>query len=312
MSLKERALYIASLAFFAGAIYAYFYESRSTGLLPVVTHPFRTHAVSIALTGLFLLVLALIARKFSSEAKNKASASGTRPRAFILAFLIAGFVMKIVGEAVHELLGHGSFVLLFGGRVTHFYVSLLWPYEFSQVGWSIPSASPDQMAWVIGGGILVSATVSFLIQFLLLRKQLRWQFSVPLFWLSFWCYINATGYLIIGGIFPFGDVEELIRLGVLTSYFAAMIGAALFLTGFLLLSEILRRTLTAFLKEKTRWWILTFWFIVPVLVGLNMAGRGMFHFFVVPFSFIPILLSYLLEFQIKGKYSVKNSAHDCD
>ena len=161
MSIKERASYIASLALFAGAIYAYLYESRSTGLLPVVTYPFRTHAISLALTGLVLLVLALIARRFSPEVKNKTSASGTRPWAFILAFLIAGFMMKIVGEAVHELLGHGSFVLLFGGHVTSFYISLLWPYEFSYVGWSIPSASPDQMAWVIGGGILVSATVSF-------------------------------------------------------------------------------------------------------------------------------------------------------
>jgi len=64
MSLKERALYTASLALFAVAIYAYLYESRSTGLLPVVTYPFRTHAISVALTGLVLLALALIVRRF--------------------------------------------------------------------------------------------------------------------------------------------------------------------------------------------------------------------------------------------------------
>jgi len=302
MSIKERALYIASLVLFAGAIYAYLYESRSTGLLPVVTYPFGTHAVSLALIGLVLLVLALIAQRFSPEVKNKTSTSGTGPWAFILAFLIAGFMMKMVGEVVHELLGHGFFVLLFGGHVTHFFISLLWPYEFSYVRWSIPSASPGQMAWVTSGGILVSAIVSFSIQILFLRKQLRWQFSVPLFWLSFWCYINATGYLIVGGVFPFGDVEELFRLGVLTSYFATIIGMALFLAGFFLLSEILRGTLIAFLKEKAGWGILTFWFIIPALVGLTMAGRGMSHFLLVPFSLIPILLSYLYEFQVKGKY----------
>lgn len=255
-------------------------------------------------------MLTLIARKFSPEAKKKTSAIGTRPWHFTLAFLIAGFMMKVVGEAVHELLGHGSFVLLFGGQITHFYISLLWPYEFSYVGWSIPSATPGQMTWIIGGGILVSVIVSYSIQILLLRKQIRWQFSVPLFWLSFWCYISSTGYLIISGALPFGDVEELIHLGVLTSSFALMIGTALFLTGFLFLSKILRKTLTIYLKQKTRWWILIFWFVIPVLVGLTMAGRGMFHFLIVLFSFIPILLSYLLEFQIKSKYCVRGSAHD--
>lgn len=301
MSLKERALYIASLALFGGAIYAYFYESRYTGLLPVVTYPLRVYAAPLALCGIVLLILAVIVRKFSLEAKNRTSARNIRNRTFIPAFLFAGFVMKMVGEAVHELLGHGSFALLFGGQVTYVYISLLWPYEFSYVGLSIPSAMPDQMAWIVGGGILVSAIVSFLIQFLLLWKYIRWQFSLPLFWLSFWCHINATGYLIVGGISPFGDVEELMRLGALTSLLAVMLGAALFLAGFFLLSEILRRTLTIVLEKKARWEMLAFWFIVPALVGLTMAGRGIFHFLLVPFSFIPVLLSYLLEFKIKRR-----------
>lgn len=38
----------------------------------------------------------------------------------------------------------------------------------------------------------------------------------------------------------------------------------------------------------------------------------MFHVFLVPFRFIPILLSYLLDFQIKSKYDVRDSAHDGD
>jgi len=92
--------------------------------------------------------------------------------------------MKIGGEVVHELLGHGPFVLLFGGHVTHVYISPLWPYKLSYVRWSIPSATPEQMAWIIGGGIRVSALVSYSIQLLLLRKQLLRQLSVPLFWLA--------------------------------------------------------------------------------------------------------------------------------
>jgi len=95
------------------------------------------------------LVLALIRRRSSSEVGRETSAIGvTGVRLFVLAFFIAGFLMKIVGEVVHELLGHGSFVLLFGGQVTDFYISLIWPYELSYVIANIPNASHDQMAWV--------------------------------------------------------------------------------------------------------------------------------------------------------------------
>lgn len=289
--------------FFAGSICAHLYEPCSARLLPVVTYPLRIQEISLALAGLVLRVLVLMAREFS-DARDKTSAIEVGRWTFVLAFLIAGFVTKIVGEAVHELLGHGSFVLLFGGQVTHFHISFLWPYEFSYVRWSLADATPDQTAMIMGGGILVGAIISFSIQFFLLWKKLRWQFSVPLFWLSFWCYANATGYLILGGIFPFGDVKELFRLRVLTSSSAVMVGTVLFFGGFLLLSEILRRTLTTLLKEKTRWWILTFWFVVPALVGLTTISHEMFHLFFVPISFAPILLSFLLEFVFREKKNI--------
>jgi len=300
MNLKETALYIASLTLFAISIYAHLHESRYTNWLPVVTYPFRVYAIPVALVGVALLVLALIVRKFL-KAKDKTSTRATQSCAFTLVFLITGFAMKIVGETVHELLGHGSFVLLFGGQVTDFYISLLWPVEFSYVGWSLPSASLVQRAFIISGGILVSSILSYSIQTLLLLKQFRWSLSVPLFWLSFWCYINATGYLIIGGVSPFGDVEELIHIGVTTSYLAAIIGTVLFLAGFFFFSEILRRTLTTFLKEEARFGILAFWCIIPVLVTLTLLGREMFHIVLVLASLIPILLSYLLEFHVKAK-----------
>jgi len=128
----------------------------------------------------------------------------------------------------------------------------------------------------------VSLIISYSVQVFLLWKRIRWHFSVPLFWLSFWGYISATGYLIVGGVSPFGDVEELIRLGVLTSSLALMIGTALFIVGFFTLSVILRGTLATLLREKARWWTLAFWFIVPVLVGLTMAVVGFSTFFWFP------------------------------
>jgi len=90
MNLKEKSLYTASLVLFVVAVYSYFYESRYTGLLPVVTYPFRTYTIPIALTGLILLVLALIARKFSPEAKNKTSGFISILLSYLLEFQIKG------------------------------------------------------------------------------------------------------------------------------------------------------------------------------------------------------------------------------
>lgn len=33
---------------------------------------------------------------------------------FLSLFLSVGFIMKILGEVIHEIIGHGLFVLLFG------------------------------------------------------------------------------------------------------------------------------------------------------------------------------------------------------
>ncbi|MFX1534275.1 MAG: hypothetical protein ACFFDI_08650 [Promethearchaeota archaeon] len=296
MSLKEKALYIVSIVSFISALFAYLYESHATHVLPVITYPLRIYVIPLILVGLIFLVLALILR---TENETTALTKVPIPWRFVLTFLLIGFIMKILGEVVHELLGHGFFCLLFGGQIKSYYISLLWPYELSSVSCDIPNATLSQRIWILAGGILNCLILSYLLQILLLWKQTRSQFSFPLFWLSFWCYINATGYLIIGGVSPFGDVAALIAYGVLTPPLALLIGTVLFLIGFFLLSEILRRTLSPVLGEQSSWGILTFWFIIPVLVGLTMLGRGMFNIFFVFFSIVPVLFSYLLEFQLK-------------
>lgn len=135
---------------------------------------------------------------------------------FLATFLFLAFVMKIIGEFVHEVMGHGFFVLLFGGKIVRVYISLLWPYELSYIGWN-GNFETWQMPWIDGGGILICLIVSFVLQTLLLLGIVRdWRFLTPLFWLSFWTFLNPTGYLIMGGIKPFGDIAALIREGVLT------------------------------------------------------------------------------------------------
>ncbi|MFX0061506.1 MAG: hypothetical protein ACFFC7_04910 [Candidatus Hermodarchaeota archaeon] len=301
MILKEKVLYVASLFSFISALFAYLYESRTTYVLPIITYPLRIYVIPLALIALIFLVLALIV-----QTENETNAFTKSPIlwGFVLTFLLIGFIMKILGEVVHELLGHGFFCLLFGGQIHSYYISLLWPYELSNVSCDISYATPSQRIWVLAGGILNCLILSYLFQILLLWKQTRWQFSLPLFWFSFWCYINSTGYLIIGGVSPFGDVAALIAYGVLVPPLALLIGTGLFLIGFFLLSEILCRTLTPVLGEQSSWGVFIFWFIIPVLVGLTMLGQGMFNILFIFFSIVPVLLSYLLEFQLKGNKDI--------
>jgi hypothetical protein len=95
-------------------------------------------------------------------------------KAFLAVFVVVGFVMKMVAEFVHEVCGHGLFVLLFGGEITGVYISVLWPYEFSYISWNLTA----QMAWVYAGGILVCLCVSFLTQaFLIVKKKMPWYCS---------------------------------------------------------------------------------------------------------------------------------------
>ena len=214
---------------------------------------------------------------------------------FLAFFLTVGFVMKIVGEVVHEIFGHGLLAVLFGGSITEVYISLLWPYESSYIRCGLPPLSFWQTALFISGGILVCLIVSFSVQTFLLLKKLRWWLSSTLFWFAFWCFINPTGYLIIGGITPFGDVGELINLGVLTSPTAIALGTLLFLIGFFVLSKILKSTLMElFSQSRAEFGVVLFWFVVPFLTILYMIGYGRFLVGYLPISFLPAVVSFLM------------------
>ena len=221
-------------------------------------------------------------------------------RIFLASFMILGFVMKLVSEFVHEVCGHGLFVLLFRGEITNVYISVLWPYGLSYINWSPPNTFTSiQTAWIYGGGILACLCVSFLAQVLLLvKKKISWYFTITLFWLAFWTLINSTGYLIIGGLTPFGDIKRLIGLGVLTSLISLVIGLIIFVTGFVGLCWILRGIFVEeFSPKKASLLVPFFWLIIPILGALMLTSpKRSFQAAYLPLMFIPSLLSFIIEY----------------
>jgi len=213
---------------------------------------------------------------------------------FLMVFLSLGFVTKILGEVVHEVLGHGLFVLAFGGRITSIKISLLWPYELSGIGFAAPSGGflPWQEVLVDGGGILMCLIVSFVLQAILLlslSKRANWVVSAALFWLAFWTFLNPAGYLVVGGIKPFGDVAKLISAGVMTKELAFILGLLIFLVSLFTLSIILRNVLRkAGVNEDARWSIVLFWLIVPLLTLFTVVGLGQ-PLLIALLGFIPVL-----------------------
>jgi hypothetical protein len=213
---------------------------------------------------------------------------------FLMAFLSLGFVAKILGEVVHEVMGHGLFAVAFGGRITSVSISLLWPYKLSHIGFAPPPGGfqPWQEVLVDGGGILMCLVVSFIIQLILLlsfSKRGNWMVSSMLFWLAFWTFINPAGYLVVGGINPFGDVANLISAGVMTQELAFILGLLIFLASFFSLSIILRNVLRkAGVNEDARWSIVLFWLIVPLLTLVSVVGQGR-PLLIAILGFIPVL-----------------------
>ena len=108
-------------------------------------------------------------------------------------------------------------------------------------------------------------------------------------WLAFWTFLNPAGYLVVGGIEPFGDVANLISAGVITQQLTFILGLILFLVNLLSLSIILRNVLKkAGVNEDAKWSIVLFWLIVPLLAFLSIAGLGQ-PLVITLLGFVPVL-----------------------
>lgn len=213
------------------------------------------------------------------------------------------FIMKVVAEFVHEAMRHGFFVLLFGGRITNVHISLFWPYELSRITYDSPLGGFEiwQTIWIVGGGILVCLVVSWALQILLLLGAVKdWRLSSLILWLSFWSFLNGTGYLIIGGVNPFGDVRDLILKGILAQETSLLMGGAIFTGSFFSISRTLLNSLRniGLIKDlgDIRIALCLFWLTVPATTAISCLGirqplpyLGVFT----ALSFIPVLVAII-------------------
>jgi len=184
---------------------------------------------------------------------------------FLTAFFIYGFLTKLISETLHEV-GHGIFVMAFGGKVLKIFISVLWPLQRSWIRWRLPeNIGSWELSLIYAGGILTCLVVSFSLQAYLHLKKNPWIVSLPLAWLSFWCFLNGVGYLILGGLVSYGDIRDLIKLGCLTNISSIVIGLTLFAIGFPSLSKIFFNIFSRkFSKRGSMIASMLFWMQIPV------------------------------------------------
>ena len=199
--------------------------------------------------------------------------NGKSSALFLTTFLVHGFLTKLISETLHEI-GHGIFVIIFGGKVLEIFISVLWPLQHSWIRWSLPENIGNyELSIIYAGGILLCLIVSFSLQAYLHLRRNPWIISLPLAWLSFWCFLNGVGYLILGGLTSYGDIKNLIKLGYLTNLSSVAIGLCLFAVGFPSLFKIFFNIFSEKLSEKRSMFaVAIFWMQIPVYCYLFISS----------------------------------------
>ncbi|MHA1995999.1 MAG: hypothetical protein ACW97Z_15795 [Candidatus Hodarchaeales archaeon] len=217
------------------------------------------------------------------------------------------YLLRIFSEIIHEILGHGLPTVLFGGSIEAVHISLISPFDTSHITLNQNNLSYEQYLLAVSGGMVFDLTLSFLLQSILLLKRLEWKITISMVWLAYWCYSNDTGIIIgnalMGGE---GDMTEIIEAGIISAPFALILGITLYFLGFFLISTIIRRMLIYYSieKQKVKFYILIFWMIVPFNVVLYILKTGFISTIMI--GIIPLITSYLLEFQVLPRLDEEN------
>jgi ubiquinone/menaquinone biosynthesis C-methylase UbiE len=112
--------------------------------------------------------------------------------------------------------------------------------------------------------------------------------------------MNSAGYLVIGGLSPFGDIYRLINLGVLTRSASLAIGLGLFCCGFVVISLKIKQILNTRFYQNVENSVIAFWSLVPLLTLLAILGNNFQVIFILP-SFLPMILSFFLKTTITSE-----------
>jgi len=195
---------------------------------------------------------------------------------FLLTFLLLGFLMKVASEFIHEM-GHASFVLMFGGRVTGMSISVEWPFTLSHTRWELQNPSDIQIALVSVAGILFDLLTTLSGQVILrTRKKIRPFSAIALFWLSFWPYLSSVVYLVIGAVYPFGDVLDLTRAVSIPRLWVGAVGVVLLVSNTYSLSMILKGIFSSVLRlERASEMVSYFWALLHMFfVSITIAMYG--------------------------------------
>ncbi len=181
-------------------------------------------------------------------------------------------MMKVVGEFIHEM-GHATFVLIFGGKLTGMSISVEWPFTMSSTMWEMQNSSRFQIGLISVGGILFDVMATVLGQALLISRKKISQFSaVALFWLSFWPYLGSVVYLVMGAFYPFGDILALTNVMETPRLWIGAIGIMLLITCTYSLSMILRGIFSRVLQTTmasemvSYFWVLLHLFFVSITI----------------------------------------------
>jgi LEA14-like dessication related protein len=196
---------------------------------------------------------------------------------FLLTFLFLGFMMKVVSEFIHEL-GHATFVLILGGKVTGMSISVEWPFTMSYTTWEMKNSSNFQIGVISIGGILFDVMTTVLGQALLISRKKMNQFStLALFWLSFWPYLGSVVYLVMGAFYPFGDILALTNVMETPRLWIGALGIMLLITCTYSLSMILREIFSRVLQTtKASEMVSYFWALLHLFfVSITIVKVGL-------------------------------------
>jgi hypothetical protein len=230
---------------------------------------------------------------------RKALSENQKKILIVIYVIFTCYTLRIFSEIIHEVFGHGLVTILFGGSIEAVHISLITPFDTSYITLDQSNLTYEQYLIAVSGGMIVDLTLSFLLQGILLLRQLDWKLATPTIWLAYWTHSNDTG-IILGNALTGGegDMTGLIEAGIISSSFALLLGIFLYFLGFFMISIIIRRLLVknSIEKPKVKYYILIFWMIVPFNIVLYIIRTGFVSTIII--GIIPVITSYILEFQV--------------